>query len=353
MSASPFQLGVDSIRNNSDELVEKIMHRSVLTDGMRSYSPYQLDKCRRDTRYNLQFLSEALLLASDSLWEDYVRWLKFLLLSLGLNKHSLAEHFRTISDVLASELEGESRAKVQDLCSRAYDLMEDEEYFQVPALDPQNPYYQYAVEYKNYLLTAQKQKAMQLINDLAQQGTSIRNIHLDILQPVQREIGNLWQANLVTVAQEHYCTGLTQLAIAQLYPLLFSANPKHHKMIATCVSGELHEIGLRMVTDIMELDGWDTSFLGANMPHDSIVDMLAEQDADLLAISVTFPLNLHKAESLISRIRSDTKLNKVKIIVGGYPFLNDPKLWQQIGADSFASDANLASRIALSMVEAR
>ena len=66
--------------------------------------------------------------------------------------------------------------------------------------------------------------------------------------------------------------------------------------------------------------------------------MLKEQRADLLAISVTFPLNLHKAEDLISRIRRDETLDPLKILVGGYAFMQDAALWQKLGADSFAID---------------
>ncbi len=352
MNISRNEEAVNILNTRKAELAEAIMQSSVKDDSIRNYTPYQKQKCLQDINYNLQYLSEALLLNSDSLWEDYIRWLKFLLLSLGLNKYGLAGHFSVMGEVLQQYVPSEAAEKIRTLTAQASDIMLSDEFFQAKALIESSPFYAEAIKYMNYLLSSQKHKALQLINELADGGISIRNIHLDILQPVQREIGNLWHANKISVAQEHYCTGLTQLAIAQLYPRLFNANPKHHSMIGTCVSGELHEIGLRMVTDIMELDGWDTTYLGANMPNEAIVNTIAERKVDLVAISVTFPLNLHKAEDLISRIRSHPDTQKAKIMVGGYPFINDPSLWQKIGADNFAADANLASKIADSMMEA-
>lgn len=342
---------VRALTERKEELAEKIMLQSISAGAMRGYTEYQQQKSRQDILYNLEFLAEALNLESDSLWQDYTSWLKLLLVSLGLNKGDIAEHFSIMSKVLSRELGDQMPQKVPDLLSLAQELMLKGEIHQQSAIKTENPFSEQAEQYQRYLLATQKYDAINYIMGLADAGISIRDIYLNILQPVQREIGNLWHANKISVAQEHYCTGLTQLAIAQLYSRLFDARPKKHKMISTCVSGELHEIGLRMVTDIMELEGWDTTYLGANMPNESIVQTILQSNADLVAISVTYPLNLHKAEDLISRIRSEARLDRVKIMVGGYPFLNDPELWQKIGADSFAADASLAGMIAERLVE--
>lgn len=350
MTANLLQESADAITAKRIEIMEEIIEASnfAVSSG---YNSYQLQKCREDTLYNLQFLVEALIMESDSLWKEYIRWLKFLLLSLGLNKEGLAQHFLIISQVVAKYIPASQFPKVDLLCSLAHDIMLTDEIPSTSSLDVKNPYYAQAQQYKDLLLTAKKQEALQLIEGLADSHISIRNIFLDILQPVQREIGNLWHANKISVAQEHYSTGLTQLSMARLYPRLFNAEPKKYNMVAACVSGELHELGLRMVTDIMEMEGWDTCFLGANTPNDAIIQTILERKADLMAISVTFALNLHKAEALISKIRSNSELQHVKIMVGGYPFLHDGNLWKRIGADSFATDASLAAKIAVSLVE--
>ncbi|WP_440120087.1 hypothetical protein [Paenibacillus sp. QZ-Y1] len=37
-------------------------------------------------------------------------------------------------------------------------------------------------------------------------------------------------------------------------------------MVAACVGSEQHEIGLRMLTDVFEMEGWDTYYLGQMFP---------------------------------------------------------------------------------------
>jgi len=56
--------------------------------------------------------------------------------------------------------------------------------------------------------------------------------------------------NEVSVAQEHYCTAATQLIMSQLYPHIFAGEKTERTLIATCVAGDLHEIGIRMVSDL-------------------------------------------------------------------------------------------------------
>jgi methanogenic corrinoid protein MtbC1 len=98
-------------------------------------------------------------------------------------------------------------------------------------------------------------------------------------------------------------------------------------------------MGIRMVSDFFEMDGWDTYYMGANMPDIDIIAAIKEQQADILAISVTMPIHVSKAEKLIKKIRSDETLTKLKIIVGGYPFSLVTGLWNRIGADGSAKNA--------------
>jgi MerR family transcriptional regulator, light-induced transcriptional regulator len=353
MIASPYHESARIITEHIAELAQKVydLQMKQNSDMMRGYTPYQKQKCLRDEIHNLSYLAEVLSLDSVKLWTSYLQWLKILLVSLGVKNPQTVEHFEIMLQVLKAYLPSSDMPKVQELIAIAITHFQDDVIHEYQGLDPQNPRYDQARNYQNMLLSAQKNKAADYILSLATSAQDIREIYLNILQPVQRNIGLLWHTNKISVAQEHYCTGVTQMVISLLYPKLFDASPKDYRMISACVSGELHEIGLRMVTDIMEIDGWDTTFLGANMPDEGIVETIIEKKADLVAISVTFPLNLHKAESLINLIKGDALAAKAKILVGGYPFLTDDSLWQKIGADACAADASLANSVARNLIQ--
>jgi methanogenic corrinoid protein MtbC1 len=131
--------------------------------------------------------------------------------------------------------------------------------------------------------------------------------------------------------QEHYCTSAVQQIIAGFYPDIMKNEKKGMKMVASCVPGELHEVGVRMVADFFELSGWETIYLGSNVPVTSIIHLLKTQKIPLLALSCTMSMHLGQTDTIIRMIREDTDLQGIKIIVGGYPFRKARDLWRRMG----------------------
>lgn len=218
-------------------------------------------------------------------------------------------------------------------------------------LDPDKPHGKLAIEYLHHLLQGNRKRASKLIFESVEEGTEIRDIYMHVFQPCQYEIGQLWQLNRLSVAQEHFCTAATQMIMSQLYPRIFSAQRNGKRVVATAIGGELHEIGVRMVTDFFEMEGWDTFYLGANCPAQDIIKELIEREADLLALSVTMTQYLETARELIYQVKSDDQVSGIKVLVGGRPFGVDDELWKQVGADGFAWDAQQAIKTATKLVE--
>ena len=207
-----------------------------------------------------------------------------------------------------------------------------------------------AASYIEDLLHGRRNDASRLIRSAVEKGMSVKSIYLEVFQPVQREMGRLWQTNEVTVAQEHYCTAATQLIMGQLYQYLPMAPRNGKRLVVTCMGGELHEVGARMVADFLEMAGWDSYFLGANTPSASILAAIAERKADILALSVTIHYNVEVARKLLSEIRHSPDASGLKVLVGGRPFLVAPNLWSTMGADAFATDAEQAVATAARLI---
>lgn len=210
-----------------------------------------------------------------------------------------------------------------------------------------------AREFSAALLRGDRTTASKLVLDAVDGGMDIRDVYLGVLQASQYEIGRLWQTNQITVGQEHYCTAATQLVMSQLYGAMFSASPKTgERMVATSVAGNLHELGARMVADFFEMDGWDTYYLGADTPDDSVVAGLIERGARLLAVSAALPTQVGAVHALIGAVRDEPLCSDVQVLVGGLPFNRDPDLWKVVGADGFAVDAQEAILLARQLVRA-
>ncbi|WP_051140488.1 cobalamin B12-binding domain-containing protein [Azospirillum brasilense] len=171
------------------------------------------------------------------------------------------------------------------------------------------------------------------------------DLYLHVFQPALREIGRLWQTRAITVAHEHFATAATQAIMGQLYPAIFAAERRGLSMVATCVGGEQHEIGIRMVADFFEMAGWDSHYLGANTPADSVVRSVRERGARVLAVSATITAHVGRVAALIAAVRAEPG-EPPHVLVGGYPFNLVPDLWKTVGADAFAPGAEEAVAIA-------
>ncbi len=198
---------------------------------------------------------------------------------------------------------------------------------------------QLASRYLQLLLDSKRREATQLILSEVDAGLSIERLYLDVFQPALAEIGRLWQINRLHIGQEHFCTAVTQAIMAQLYPRIFTREPVDRRLIAATVSGEQHEIGIRMVTDVFELRGWDTYFLSSDCPADAVLEVLRTERPHVLAIGVSTLRHINTAARLIEAVRSDLELRQTSIMVGGYILTQLPNLWQEIGADGWAQDA--------------
>ncbi len=201
-----------------------------------------------------------------------------------------------------------------------------------------------AGEYLETILAGDRRHAVDLVTEVADSGIPIKQIYTDVFQQCQFELGRLWEENRITVAKEHLATAITQLAMSQLYNRFDFADRVGKKMVAACVGGELHEIGLRMVADFFELDGWNTHYLGANTPIREVVEMAFDIGADIVALSTSMTFNVEKVRDAVEAIRTYRQPGGgPKILVGGRPFNVEPTLWQYVGADYFAASATGAA----------
>lgn len=169
---------------------------------------------------------------------------------------------------------------------------------------------------------------------------SVRCVYLEVLQPSLREVGRLWQANEMTVAEEHLATAITQMVMARIYSETAGVTSLNGRtFIAACAAGERHEVGLRMVADLVESAGWDSLYLGATVPADDLVRLVGERAPDVLMLSASIAPHVPELRTTIQAVRATTADRAPYILVGGRPFIDDADMAHRIGADASVRDA--------------
>ena len=281
----------------------------------------------------LETLDAALELDAPELLTDHLRWqvgrLAVVAPHLGQDEvvtaicSSLERH---AGSAVLDEVEGHLRS--------ALAAVGDEPAAADPPLVPS------ARAYLDHVLRGEPDAAVDVVLDEVARGTDAQDILLDVLQPVQVEIGRLWEQGRASVAHEHLCTAVTQLCMSMLWPRINAGvTDGDRTVLATSVGGEAHEIGIRIVADLLKRDGWRTFYLGADVPAADVVSMLLEQRADVLAVSATMAGHVPAVRRLVEAVRDQPGCAEVKVVVGGRPFLVAPRLAKAVGADGLATDA--------------
>lgn len=314
-------------------------HYAERPEQFARYGAHGRAKCLEDAAYHLAFLAEAVATEAPALFLDYLGWAKVLLAQLGIPVQDLAHNLQCMRLALTQLLPPPQAAvagAVIDSGLQSLDQLPAEVPTFMEGGDPQVPM---ARAYVDALLRGDRHSASRMVLDAAESGVAVQAIYLNVFQRSQYEIGRLWQMNKITVAQEHYCSAATQLIMSLLYPRIFRTERNGHALVAACVHGDLHEIGMRIVTDFFEMEGWDTFYLGANTPTPGIVDALVQHHAEILALSATMSFHVRAVAEVIAAVRASEACRDVKIMVGGYPFNLAPSLWREVGADGYAVSA--------------
>jgi len=124
-----------------------------------------------------------------------------------------------------------------------------------------------ARRYGDALRVAQISAAEQVVEDALAAGLAPAVIQSLIIEPAMERIGRLWEANAITVADEHLATAVSQSVLVKLFDRLTVAPPRsRERVLLAAVEGQHHVLGLRMIADVMEGAGFDVLYLGADVP---------------------------------------------------------------------------------------
>lgn len=214
-------------------------------------------------------------------------------------------------------------------------LSQKESYFNLPE---SNISIKEKEKFKSFLLIGDYKKALSFSDNYIKSSKDIPIFYQKIIQPTLYDIGNLWEKGEISVAEEHLATSIIGRIMANIYLKIPFKRKKSGKVIVTSSPNEYHEIGGRMVADIIESEGYVVHYLGANTPSNDIIKQIKKIKPQILAISVTMPFNIDKVALLISEVKKMDK-DSPKIIVGGIVFNLIPDLYKSIDADYWAPDA--------------
>jgi MerR family transcriptional regulator, light-induced transcriptional regulator len=148
---------------------------------------------------------------------------------------------------------------------------------------------------------------------------------LELLQKSLAQIGEMWYRNEATVQQEHFASAL---AMRRLNTLV-TASPQPNrpgKIIVACPAHEHHVFAPLFLTLMLRHRGWETIYLGADVPRDYLKETVASTRPDLIIMTAQ---QLHTAAALFEAAEVLDKA-RIPLAYGGRIFSQTPMLRRRI-----------------------
>lgn len=294
--------------------------------------------CRVDVLRHLDYLGAAVEVGNSAPFVQYVLWLKEVLGGRGIPAAHLDFSLELMAAFLGDKLAEPDRSAVQGVLNAAraslaqtgtvahYGLT------RLPDL-PQTPAYQQAI------LQGQRNQALASVAEAMDAGATLAQACVQIIQPALYEVGKLWQQNRITVSQEHLASAISQNVLVGAYMKASFAPSTGQAAVFACVEGNHHGLGLRMLSDAFETQGWQAAYLGTDVPLKDLVQDIDTRRPQLLALSASLPQHLSTVRLTVQALHAELGTACPTIWVGGLATLSAESVWRYTQADGWSSDA--------------
>ncbi len=281
-------------------------------------------------------LAAAVAAGEDRLFTGRVTWSRKAFLARQQDEGDLRRSLEALRDVLAERLPAPAMPlPLAYLEAALTGLAGPPPVPEASELDPAQPHHRLALTYLEQILAGNVADGIRLVTRAALNGLGAEAAYTRVLLPAQREVGRLWHAGEIGIAEEHMVTAATQRVMAVVADQATGQPPNGRTVVVAAVSGNVHDIGLRAVGDLYQLAGWRVIFVGADVPLQEFPTMLTFFGADLLMLGATMATHVARVEQTVHSIRTRCE-RPVRVLVGGGAFDEVPELWRKVGADGYA-----------------
>lgn len=169
-------------------------------------------------------------------------------------------------------------------------------------------------------LQAERDVIQKVITGLYLNDIPVHTIYDEILTPVLHEIGQLWSAGELAVAEEHLASQTIRDAMIRAQGSVQIPQRKSHTALCVNLSGELHDIALKMVDHVLEARGFQIYFSGQITPLFKMKQIFRKYHPERLYISSTFILDAEAAQNELKMLCDLAHSFNTRVFVGGQGF---------------------------------
>lgn len=123
-------------------------------------------------------------------------------------------------------------------------------------------------EFLESLLSGNHSVCSRIVNNYLDNKISIEELYENIIKKSMYEVGAMWEDNRIGVATEHLAPSIVERILNEVYEKVIPDKALNKKALVACVENEYHQIGIKMISDVFEMNGWTSHFFGASTSNE-------------------------------------------------------------------------------------
>jgi methanogenic corrinoid protein MtbC1 len=186
------------------------------------------------------------------------------------------------------------------------------------------------------LLAGCENNVRRIFREARTTGADLARISTELVEPALSQIGEMWARQEISIAEEHLATSLVTRVITSAVEPSGPRRAGAPRIVLACLSGEFHELGLRIISEVAREAGWEPEELGANVPRAALTTFLGQRPPQAVGLSISLPGHIPECSETIRLCRKAAP--PAKVLVGGRIFRADPDLGALLDADFVVPD---------------
>ncbi len=182
-----------------------------------------------------------------------------------------------------------------------------------------------------FALAGDRRSALREAVAVVEQGVSLSDFVLEVLAPIQVEVGAAWERGEIHHSQEKLATELAEILLT-IAAGRSEPEPSGLKFVVCVADSEHHNLPARMVAELMRAEGHAVTFLGMPSARAGLGRLMRMVEPDAVVISCSLAMNLPGVVGLAG-VAHEVGL---PVIVGGAGFSASESRALTVGGDRYA-----------------
>lgn len=182
-----------------------------------------------------------------------------------------------------------------------------------------------------------EKEAVALTRSLLEKGVSPLEV-LDDCRAAMQIVGERFECKQAFIPELIFAGEILKQITEIVKPYLqreATAGKKLGKVVIGTVQGDIHDIGKNIVVFMLEINGFDVTDLGVDVPADRFVQAVKENGAGIVGLSGFLTVAYEPMKQTVQALRS--AVPGVKIMIGGGPI--NEQIREYTGADAWGKSA--------------